>query len=102
MKRSVFIVEGQSEQLFIVKFIQSMVALQPCHVELQKFHGRVTVAISARGVPLTDATHHILIVNVENDEKVLSFIEDNLNDYKAKGFGAIYGLRDRYTGDTKK
>lgn len=102
MKKTAFIVEGQTEQVFLLKFLEQLVALQPCHIDLQKLHGGAVVKISWRGVPQCDATHYIRIINVENDEKVISFIEDNIENLKAKGFHAVYGLRDRYTGDSNR
>ena len=43
--------------------------------------------------PLIDSNHYIRIINVENDEKVNSYIEENLRSFKEKGFETIYGLR---------
>lgn len=101
MKKIAFVVEGQTEQIFILKFIEHMVALQPCNIELLKYHANRIIKISSRG-PGEDATHQIQLINVENDELVLSYIQDNLEAFKDKGFSAVYGLRDRYTGDKKK
>jgi hypothetical protein len=102
MKRVVFVVEGQTEQIFLLKFIENMVRLKHYHIALHKLHRGALGYVSSRGRPEKDATHYIQIINVENDEKVLSYVEDNLDSFKSKGFEAVYGLRDRYSGDKNK
>lgn len=102
IKKAVFVVEGQTEQIFLLEFINHLVALTACHVELQKYHGNVITIVTSRGPNEEQATHSILIINVENDEKTLSFIEDNIEGFKKKNIQGIFGLRDRYTGDRKK
>ena len=102
IKKSVFIVEGQTEQIFLLEFINRLVALTACHVELHKYHGNVITIVTSRGPDEEQATHSILIINVENDEKTLSFIEDNIVGFKNKNIHGVFGLRDRYTGDRNK
>lgn len=102
MKKAVFVVEGQTEQVFLLEFINRLVALTACHIELQKYHGKTITTVTTRGPAATEATHRIWIINVENDEKTLSFIEDNIEEFKKKGIQGVFGLRDRYTGDKKK
>lgn len=101
-RSTLFVVEGQTEQVFLLKFIEQLVAIGSCHVKLQKLHAGQIFELAPRGTPLADATHLIQILNVENDEKVNSYIADNIDAIKEKGFHAVFGLRDRYTGSTTR
>jgi hypothetical protein len=102
MKHVVFVVEGQTEQLFLMKFIERLATLKQYHIQLSKFHNRRIMEMGVRGFPVDQASHLIQIINVENDDKVLSYIEENLKAFITKGVVAVYGLRDRYTGDKRK
>jgi|LakWasM104_HOW12_FD_contig_81_262505_length_1986_multi_5_in_0_out_0_1 hypothetical protein len=102
MRKSLIVVEGQTEQIFVQTFIEELVATQPCHIELTKLHGGLEIKLSPRGVPIDNCTHHIRIVNASNDEKVNSFIADNLESFKSKGFELVCGLRDSFTGNKLK
>ena len=101
MRKAVFIVEGQTEQVFVLNFLLQLCAIQALHVDLYKLH-KGLVKVSWRGCPADLATHSIHIVNVENDEKVLSYIQENLDSFKRSGFSSVFGLRDRYSGDSQK
>jgi hypothetical protein len=103
MKKTIFVVEGQTEQIFLVKFLEQLVAVLPCHIQRQQLVGGVLYELSPRGTAQADqCNHHIRIVDAGNDEKVNSFIEENLSAFKGKGYETIYGLRDQYTGDKKR
>ena len=102
MKKAIIVVEGQTEQIFVEKFITKLVATQPIHLELRQLVGGSLLMLSPRGVPLEHASHHIRIIDVSNDEKVNSFIDGNLDDFIAKNFKIVYGLRDRFTGNNNK
>lgn len=102
MHKTLFIVEGQTEQVFVAKFVEHLVALAQYRLTLVKLHGGDLIEVGERGVPADDATHHIHIINVGNDEKVNSFIAENIEQFKRKGFHAVFGLRDRFTGSNAK
>ena len=72
MKKAIIVVEGQTEQIFVEKFITKLVATQPIHLELRQLVGGSLLMLSPRGVPLEHASHHIRIIDVSNDEKVNS------------------------------
>jgi hypothetical protein len=101
MKRAIFVVEGRTEQIFVRKFIEQMVTLKPCYITWENLHKGVLATIRAEGDSI-QSSHHIRIINVEGDEKVNSFIKENLENFKAKDYEIIYGIRDRYTGDRNK
>lgn len=102
MKQTLFVVEGQTEQVFVHKFIENMISVAQVHVSLIKLHGGNIYEMSARGHPLVGSTHVIRILNVEGDDRVNSYINDNLHAIKKKGYDAVYGLRDLYTGSVAK
>src|SRR5689334_22529839 len=103
MKRTLFVVEGQTEQIFLARIFEELTTLLPCHVERQQLRGGVLYDLSPRGNAQADhCSHHIRIIDAGNDEKVNSFIQDNLSAFKGKGFETVYGLRDQYTGDKNK
>lgn len=102
MKKTVIVVEGQTEQIFTHKLIEKLVLTLHYHIQLQKLHGGVEIEIGLRGTPTEHATHHIRIINVEGDDQVNTYIEDRLDAFIKKDFKIIYGLRDRFTRDKKK
>ena len=99
MKKVAFVVEGQTEQVFVSEFIGQLVRVQPCHIALKKYQSQDILTVTKRGVPEEDATHIIWIINVQGDDTTISFIEENISAFKSKGFGNIYGLRDHYSGN---
>src|SRR6266481_7176937 len=102
MRKSIFVVEGQTEQIFVQKFIEKMVTLKDCRVELGSLrHGDLKI-FRNNGISFDQASYCVRIINVGNDDKVNSFIDENLQNFQDKGFEIIYGLRDGYTGDKKK
>jgi hypothetical protein len=103
LKKTIFVVEGQTEQIFLVRFLEQLVALLPCHIQRQQLRGGVLYDLTSRGNAQADqCNHHIRIIDAGNDEKVNSFIEENLLNFKGKGYGTVCGLRDQYTGDKNK
>lgn len=102
MKQVVFVVEGQTEQVFIQNFIGNLVTLLDCHILHQKYHKGELRTVTSRGVEINQACILITIINAEGDDSVSSFIEDRLEGFKKQGVVAVYGLRDRFSGDSKK
>ncbi len=103
MKKIAFVVEGQTEQIFVNRFIQEVISGgHPCHIVWKQVNGGQTSTLTKRGHPEEDATHVIWIINAHGDDNTLSYIEDNIESFKKRGFQAVFGLRDRYTGDKKK
>lgn len=100
MKRTLFLVEGQTEQIFLANFIEKLCAIGKYVVILEKWHAGELIKITQRGVPAEDATHQIQIINMQGDESVNSYIRDNLPAIKARGIDSVYGLRDSYTGSS--
>lgn len=102
MRKSLIVVEGQTEQIFVQTFIEKLVALQAYHIERLQLHGGQEIKLSPRGTDVESCTHLIRILDAANDEKVNSYILDNLDNIKSKGFELVCGLRDSYTGNKNK
>jgi hypothetical protein len=85
------------------EFINEVInSVHPCHIVWKLFNGGQTSTLTKRGHPEEDATHVIWIINAQGDDSTLSYIEDNIEHFKKRGFQAVFGLRDLYTGDKKK
>ncbi len=102
MRKTLFVVEGQTEQVFILHFLQSLVAIKNFHVSLRKYHNREILEIENRGPAPQDTSHYIQILNVEGDEMVNSFINDNISNIQSKGYVAVFGLRDKFSRSRTK
>lgn len=102
MKHTLFLVEGQTEQIFLLHFIQNICAAGSYAVLLDKLSGGQVLRISRRGHPEEEATHIVQIINMQGDDTVNTFIRDNLAAFKRRGIVSVYGLRDRYTGSKTK
>lgn len=102
MKRTLFLVEGQTEQIFLANFAQQLCAIGKYVIFFEKYHAGQIIKIATRGVPEEDATHCIQIMNMQGDDSVNTYIRDNLPAIKAKGVDFVFGLRDRYTGTKQK
>lgn len=104
MKKSVFVVEGQTERIFLEKFIEVVAGTLGYIVISDEHHGDSLVKVHSRSnVPKGQADYVIRIVDVGNDEKVRSYVDDeNIEIFVAKGFQGVYGLRDKYTGNSRE
>lgn len=104
MKKTVFVVEGQTERIFVEKFIEVVAGTLAYSVTSDEHHGDSLVQIFSRSnVPVGQADYAIRIIDVGNDDKVRSYIDDeNIEIFKEKGFQGVYGLRDKYTGNSRE
>ncbi len=88
-------VEGQAELIFLRNILFHL--FDPNLISFECLHLR---AGSHDQVPFEylnkDASIHFFILNVENDEKVLSYIKENEKNYFSKGYERLIGLRDLY------
>lgn len=100
--KTIFVVEGQTERIFIENFINQLVSGTPLAITIQQLHGGNLITIREPIDEKHSATHKIQIIDVGGDDVVNSFISDNLTNFRKRGWEAVYGLRDRFTGDTKK
>lgn len=96
MSKVAIFVEGQSEQIFIRHLLlQTMDCSKVSFTCLRLYAGKT---IPARfDYPNPHAEMSFLIVNVGQDEKVLSEIKEREEDLIKQGFDRIIGLRDMYS-----
>ena len=96
MTKVAIFVEGQSEQIFIRHLLlRTMDCSKVSFTCLRLYAGKT---IPARfDYPNPHAEMSFLIVNVGQDEKVLSEIKEREEDLIKQGFDRIIGLRDMYS-----
>ena len=102
MKRTLFLVEGKTEQIFLRYFLEKIASYQDTRIEFKILSKTNILAEEVRGAPLEDCSFLIQIVNMQGDESVISYITENIEAISKKNYDAIFGLRDRYTGDSKR
>ncbi len=104
MKKSVFVVEGQTERIFVEKFIEVVAGTLAYSVTSNEHHGDSLVQVFSRSnAPVGRADYVINIIDVGNDERVRSYVDDeNIEVFINKGFQGVYGLRDYYTGNNSQ
>ncbi len=100
MRRIAVFVEGQTELIIVRELL------------FKKFHYNVDLICqelwrdeyrhAEYDNPCPDATFHYLIVNVGNDNRVLSVIMRNEKTMIEKGYERIIGLRDMYSQEYKE
>lgn len=104
-RKTLIVVEGQTEQIFVLKFLENLSSYQHLQIQLRELKGggvEIKTGNGTRGANIEDAKHIIKILNAANDDTVQTYINENLEYFKSQGFGIIYGLRDRYRGNNNK
>jgi hypothetical protein len=97
MKKIAIIVEGLSELIFTRELLLRIFSYENLSI--------LCISIIGEGErqvphPYSDKPNiHFQIVNVGNDERVLSFIRERFNGLRNKGFEVIIGLRDIYSAE---
>jgi hypothetical protein len=104
MKKSVFVVEGQTERIFIEKLIEVVAGGLDYSVTSFEHHGDSFIQLLSRGTATEEQAKFVIrIIDVGNDERVRSYVDDeNIATFKEKGFLGVYGLRDKYTGNSRE
>ena len=96
MKKIAIIAEGQSELIFIRTLLyRIMDCSKICFRCFQLYAGRTIP--TKFDFPNPNAEISFLIINVGQDEKVLSFIKEREQDLLQNGYEKIIGLRDMYS-----
>lgn len=95
-------VEGQTEFIFVEHLLFEMFCHHHLRIELEVQHGGLYYQIGVRGAPSENAYHKILLVNCQNDGKVLSAIEERANKLQKTGYDRILGLRDIYPAPSEE
>ena len=101
MRKVAIFTEGQSEQIFIRHLLLQV-------MDCSKISFRCLRLYAGRDIPAKydylnpNAKIHFLIVNVGQDEKVLSILKEREANLIRKGFDRIVGLRDMYSEEYSK
>lgn len=95
MKKAAIFVEGQTEFLFVRKFLEELAGSRNIIIEEQEFRGRQF--ISMRGVKVPgDEKYFVLIVDCHGDGAVKSAIIERQPDLVRAKYDVVLGLRDLY------
>ena len=97
MSKVAIFVEGQSEQIFICHLLLQTIDCSKVSFKCLRLYAGKTVPIRRFDFPNPHAEMSFLIVNVGQDEKVLSEIKEREEDLIKQGFDRIIGLRDMYS-----
>ncbi|HME42328.1 MAG TPA: DUF4276 family protein [Syntrophorhabdales bacterium] len=101
MRKVVIVTEGQTELIFVRNLLRNTVDNSRLSFECVQLRGN-----SERTVPYShigpNAEFHFLIVDVGNDESVMSAITERERYYFEKGFEKIIGIRDMYCARYRK
>nr|CBL42931.1 conserved hypothetical protein [Candidatus Magnetobacterium bavaricum] len=97
MIKIAFFVEGQTERIFVEKFLDEYITLNKCELIVKKNIGNNKSAKMVFEKKNPYAEFYVLIHEVGNDEKVNITIRENAKDMiKKSGYSYIIGLRDLY------
>lgn len=96
MKKVCVFVEGQTEQIFVREFLLKWYEYQNITINCLKIMGDDTLP-AEYDYPCSNASVLYQIVNVGNDNRVLSWLLKRVNGLKEEGFELIIGLRDMYS-----
>lgn len=96
MNKIVFFVEGQTEQIFLDRFLQEYLSIGNFNYTPRALHQKNIIRVQFdRTFP--DAKFDITIINIGNDEKVLSFmLEFEKANREKEEFSHFIGLRDLF------
>jgi hypothetical protein len=101
MRKVAIFTEGQSEQIFVRNLLLQTIDCSKVSFKCFKLYAGKTVP-ARFDFPNPNAEVSFLIVNVGQDEKVLSIIKEREKDLIRKGFVRILGLRDMYSDEYLK
>ena len=101
MRKFAIIAEGQSELIFIRSLLYRIMDCSKICFECLRLYAGKTKQIPFK-FSNPNAEISFLIINVGQDEKVLSFIKEREQNFLRSGFEKIIGLRDMYSEEYMK
>jgi hypothetical protein len=101
MKKIAIFTEGQSEQIFLRHLLLQTMDCSKISFSCLRLRKGKMIHVPF-DYPNPNAEAWFLIVNVGQDEKVLSVIKESEKDLFKKGFERIVGLRDMYSEEYSK
>ena len=98
MKKVAIFIEGQTEQIFVEKFIREIIGNQGFSIERYKFWGGKTIARNPFWLTTQSANgnseYYFVIYDCGGDGKVQSDIRERLDSFKDESFSLVIGIRD--------
>ena len=91
MRKIAIFAEGQTEQIFLRTFIPLTLSFECYQLYCDRMNEVPYKYLN------THAEVHFLIVDISNDEKVLSAVKDREQDLFRRGYEKIIALRDMYS-----
>lgn len=93
-KKIAIFVEGQTEQIFVIRLLLNIAGSRGFSLEIQRQHKNALHQQSL--IIAANPDYYFLIANCCNDEQVKSQINDRYIDLCNAGYSHIIGLRDAY------
>lgn len=100
MRKFVILTEGQSELIFVRKILPLIFGWEIIQFECLKIIGEATSSVHYKFTN-SNAEFYFLIINIENDSRLLSEISSREKGFFDKGYEGVIGLRDMYCKDYK-
>jgi len=101
MKRIAVFAEGQTEAIFIREFLLRLIDPSKLSYSYIKLNADIMQRVREYSCPNPEV--HFDIINVQNDEKVLTVIKETEKSLIERGqYEKIIGLRDMYSGEYDK
>jgi hypothetical protein len=97
MIKTAIFVEGQTELVFVREYLLKMFDYQNIDIECYTLFTDSNFQTTEYPFPNETATHHFLLMNVGNDNAVLSRLLNREQYLWNMGFDRIIGLRDMYS-----
>lgn len=97
MIKTAIFVEGQTELIFVREFLLKMFKYQNISIECFNLFTDSNFHPTEYAFPNDAAEYHFQIINVGNDQSVLTRILRRENFMRESGFSRIIGLRDMYS-----
>ena len=95
MRKVCVFVEGQTELIFVREFLLKWYEYQDISIACYQLIGNNTLP-AEYDFSMQDASVYYQLVNVGNDNKVLSWLLNRVGTLKNEGYEMIIGLRDMY------
>lgn len=96
MKKTAIFVEGQTELIFVREFLLKINDYQDISVDCYTLFNDSSLQRTEYSYSNGQVKKHYQILNVGNDERVLSTMLRREESLRVKGFNKIIGLRDMY------
>ena len=95
MRKVCVFVEGQTELIFVREFLLKWYEYKGISIACYQLIGNDTLP-AEYDYPMQEADVHYQLVNVGNDNRVLSWLLNRVGSLKSEGYDMIIGLRDMY------